>query len=111
MRASLNEVLQQASSPLLQSQEKVETLWRDIQQFFKDRQDAGGIRQTAIAACGRCVSLLQNVPARDGQAYKEFVYAVACRVAQAAREGGLAISDAEQALLREVAGALGLPRA
>jgi hypothetical protein len=124
MRKSLKEVLQHASSPLLQqlhqqlqSQEKAEALWREIQRFFKDRQDTVAIRQTAIAACQRCVLLLNKAPAQESQAYKEFVYAMARRVAEAAREGGFlgtggqAISEAEQALLKELSSVLGIPGA
>lgn len=124
MRRSLHEVLQQASSPLLQdlrqqvqSRGKAEAFWRDIQQSLKDRQDAAGARQAALVACQHCASLLRNVPVQDGQAYKEFVYTLACRVAEAAREGsmpgagGQAVTAAEQALLKDLASILGLSRA
>jgi UDP-N-acetyl-D-mannosaminuronic acid transferase (WecB/TagA/CpsF family) len=121
MHRSLKEVLQHASSPLLlhlhqqlQSQEKSEALWRDVQRLFKDRQDAVAIRQTAIVACQRCVALLNKAPAQESQAYKEFVYAIARRVAEAAKEGGLlgtggqVLSEAEQALLKELSSVLGI---
>lgn len=124
LRSSLSEALQQASSPLLQSlrqqlqsQGKAQALWRDIQDSLKDRPDAASVRQAALIACQRCVSLLHNAPAQDGLAYREFVYAAARRVAEAAKEGGMqgfggqAITDAEQALLKDLSNALGLPGA
>jgi hypothetical protein len=124
LRTGLKEALQQASSPLLQhlrqqlqAREKAEGLWKDIQHLFQDRQSTSNIRQTAIAACQRCVALLHKAPAQDSQAYKEFVYAIARRVAEAAREGGMlgvggqTLSDAELALLKDVSSALGIPAA
>jgi hypothetical protein len=124
LRTGLKEALQQASSPLLahlrqqlQSREKAEALWKEIQRLFQDRQDASSIRQTAIAACQSCVTLLRNAPVQDSQAYKEFVYALARRVAEAAREGGVLgiggqiLSEAEQTLLKDVSCALGIPAA
>jgi len=124
MRNSLKEVLQKASNPLLQNvrqqlqpQENAEALWQNVQAAFKDRWDAANVRQTAIAACQRCVSLLKKSPAQDAQAYKEFVYTVARKVAEAAKEGGFmgvggkAISDAEQSLLNDISNTLGIPRA
>jgi len=124
LRAGLKEALPQASSPLfqqlrqqLQSREKAESLWRDILRLFHDRQDASSIRQTAIAACQRCVALLEKAPAQDSLAYKEFVVTLARRVAEAAKEGGLlgigghTLSEAEQALLKDVSRSLGMPTA
>lgn len=124
LRAGLREAFPQASSPLfqrlhqqLQSQEKAESLWRDILRLFHDRQDASSVQQTALAACQRCVALLDRAPAQDSQAYKAFVYTLARRVAEAAREGGLLgiggqyLSEAEQTLLKDVSSALGMPTA
>ncbi len=124
MRNSLKDVLQKASNPLLQtvrqqlqSQENAEAIWRDVQNSFKDRWDAANVRQTAIAACQRCVSLLKKSSAQDAQSYKEFLYAVARKVAEAAKEGGFmgvggkAISEAEQSLLSDISNTLGIPRA
>lgn len=124
MRNSLKDVLQKTSNPLLQtvrqhlqSQENAEALWRDVQSSFKDRWDAANVRQTAISACQRCVSLLKKSPAQDAQAYKEFLSTIARKVAEAAKEGGFmgvggtAISETEQSLLNDISNTLGIPRA
>lgn len=124
MRNSLKDVLQKTSNPLLQtvrqhlqSQENAEAIWRDVQTSFKDRWDAANVRQIALSTCQRCVSLLKKSSAQDAQAYKEFVYTVARKVAEAAKEGGFmgiggkAISDAEQSLLNDISNTLGIPHA
>ena len=126
MRNSFKETLQATTNPLLQNlnqhlkdQEKVENLWQDVGHVFRDRWDAANVRQTAIAACQQVVSQLKKIPTQDAQTYKEFVYATARKVAEATKEGGIlgiggnksTISEAEQSLLNDIAGALELPRA
>jgi hypothetical protein len=126
MRDSFKEALQATTNPTIQNmgqylkdQEKVTGLWQDVGHVFRDRWDAANVRQTAIASCQQAVALLKKASPQEAQAYKEFVYSTAKRVAEAAREGGFLgigasksnISEAEQSLLNDVARALELPRA
>ena len=81
---------------------------------FGDRWDAANVRQTAIASCQQAVTLLQKISPQDGQAYKDFVYTTALRVAEAAKEGGfmgiggVAVSAEEKSLLNDISRALGV---
>ncbi len=124
MRNSMKEALQGVKSPTLQNlnkslqkQETAEALWKSAEYAFRDRWDAANVRQIAITTAQQTVALLKKVPAQDAQAYKEFVYATALKVAEASKEGGAmgmrgqAISEAEQSLLNDVAKALELPQA
>ena len=124
MRNSFKTTLQGTNNPTLQnlhqqlqSQERTEVLWQDVEHSFKDRWDAANVRKTAMAACQEALVLLKRVSPQDVQAYKDFVYSTAYKVASAAKEGGFmgiggkAISDAEMELLNDIASALGLPRA
>lgn len=125
MRNSFKEALQKTTNPTLQNlrqhlqaQETSEALWQDVGHAFKDRWDAANVRQTAIAACQQCATLLRKSSPQDAQAYKDFVYSTAQRVAEATKEGGFlgiggtkAVSDAEQSLLNDISRTLGVSRA
>jgi len=124
MRTCFKETLQTTTSPTLQAmrqqlqgKEQLESLWNTAGYAFRDRWDAANVRQTALASCQQCVTLLKKVPSEDALAYKEFIYSAAQRVASAAKEGGVlgfhgqAISEAEQTLLNDISNTLGLPRA
>ena len=125
LRNSFKEVLQQTNNPLLQniyqhvqSQESTQALWEDVEHAFKDRWDAANVRQTALAACQQCVTLLKKASPQDAQAYKDFVYSTARRVAEASKEGGFlglkgakTISESERSLLNDISRTLGVPRA
>ncbi len=125
MRNSFKEVLQKTTNPMLQKlhqhlqpQESIQALWEDVGRVFKDRWDAASARQTAVTACQQCVTLLKKSSPQDAQAYKEFVYSTAQRVAEASKEGGFlgmggakTISDAEQSLLNDISRTLGVSRA
>lgn len=124
MRDSFKEVLQTTSSPTLQAvhqqlqnKDRLDTLWNSAGNAFRDRWDAANVRQMAIASCQQCAKLLKKIPAAEAQAYKEFVYTVSRKVAEAAREGGVmgfggqAISEPEQSLLNDISRTLELPRA
>lgn len=124
MRTCFKENLQTTANPTLkalhqqfQGKDQVESLWSSAGYAFRDRWDAANVRQTALASCQQCMTLLKKVPAADAQAYKEFIYSAAQSVASAAKEGGVmgfrgqAISEAEQSLLNDISNTLGLPRA
>lgn len=125
MRNSFTEVLQKTTNPVLQqlsqhlqSQEAAQALWEDAGNIFKDRWDVANVRQTAMNSCQQCVALLKKVSPQDAQAYKEFVYSSAQRVAEASKEGGFlglggakTISEAEQSLLNDISRTLEIARA
>jgi hypothetical protein len=125
---TLNEALgQHATNPLLK--EIGETLKRvvdlgvsgQVQQIKESmvgqKVDQQTARSTALASCQQAVSILQKAPPQDAMTYKEMVYLVARKVAEAAREGGFlgiaggqTISPSEQALLNDLASTLGMQR-
>ena len=100
----------------LQDQDTLETMWEDAGYAFADKWDAANVRQTAIAACQQAVALLKKMPAQDAQSYKDFIYAAALKVAQAAKEGGfmgvggVSVSAEEKSLLSDISRSLGLQR-
>ncbi len=92
----------------------MEAIWSNAGQAFRDRWDAANVRQTALTACQQVLPLLNKVPVQDALAYKEFVYNLAQKVAEAGKEGGFlgigsqTLSDTERDLLKDVSGMLGL---
>lgn len=110
------------SNPMLRQlgqhiQGNMESIWDDAGHAFKDRWDAANIRQTTLNACQQAGTLLNKVSPQDAISYKEFVYSVAQKVAEAAKEGGFmgigagqTISPPEEALLKDLANTLGLQR-
>lgn len=121
LRKCMTEGLQGSSQPVLasirqhmQNQNTLEAIWEDAGHAFGDRWDAANVRKTAILSCQQALSLLKKISAQDAQAYKQFVYATAFNVAQAAKEGGFmgvggeAISTEEQTLLNEISKTLGM---
>lgn len=121
LRKSMTEGLQAARQPLLvnmrqhlQSQNALEAIWEDAGHAFHDRWDAANVCQTAITSCQQAVTLLKKIPPQDAQAYKDFVYTTALKVAQAAKEGGfmgiggVAVSAEEKSLLNDISRTLGV---
>jgi hypothetical protein len=51
---------------------------------------------------------LVKVPPEEGLAYKKWVLAIGLKVAEAAKENGVAVSDPEKAALAEISSALGI---
>jgi uroporphyrinogen-III synthase len=49
------------------------------------------------------------VPPDEAEAYKKWLLQIGEKVAEAAKEHGVVVSDPEKAALDEIAGALGLP--
>ncbi len=65
------------------------------------------LRQQGVGRIGEAVGLLMAKATPDEvEDYRRFVLSVADRVAKAHREGGESISDAEQAAIDEIRGAL-----
>jgi len=72
------------------------------------RSDQGGYRTKTLEACRAAATALAKVPPEEAQAYKGWVLAIGNRVAEASREGGVAVSEPEKAALAEITGALGV---
>jgi len=98
----------------LQSQETMETIWEHAGHAFSDRWDATNVRQVALQACQQAATLVKKLSTQDAQAYKDFLYSTALKVAEAAREGGfmgvggIAVSAEEKSLLNDISRALGV---
>ena len=66
------------------------------------------LKQNGLQHLADAVALLeQKATAEEVAGYKRFVLAVADKVANAHREGGVSVSDAEQAAIDEIAATLG----
>lgn len=91
---------------------------RQIKESMIGQQvDPGVAKSTIETSCRQVVSVLRKASPQDAMAYREMVYNVAHKVAEAAREGGFlgisggqAISKPEQDLLNNLAGMLGIQR-
>jgi hypothetical protein len=59
-----------------------------------------------MTACQTAAAALNKAAAEDAVEYRTWVLAVGQKVAEAAKEGGVLFSQAEQALLKEIEGAL-----
>lgn len=125
---SLHSLLNQnAASPLMralaQSGQRVMDSARsgNPQQVLNDlagpSRDPMVCRTEALDSCHQASAILRNTPPQDVSEYKQFVFNMAQKVAEAASEGGFLsmgggsrVSPAEADLLREIAGALGMQR-
>lgn len=72
------------------------------------RNDQGGYRAKTLEACRSAATALANVPPEEAEACKSWVMAIGMKVAEASKEGGVAVSEPEKAALAEIAGALGV---
>ena len=84
-----------------------------IKDLIKRQQDAwkhdqAGYRGKTLEACRSAAMALSKVPADEALAYKNWVLAIGMKVAEAAKEHGVAVSDPEKAALAEISGALGV---
>lgn len=73
------------------------------------KQDQMGYRSRTIEACKSAAAALSAVPPDEAEAYKKWLLQIGEKVAEAAKEHGVVVSDPEKAALAEIAGALGLP--
>ena len=64
-------------------------------------------KQQAVEACQTAATALSKAAAEDAEAYRTWVLAVGQKVAEAAKDSGVLVSDAEKALLKELSDALG----
>jgi hypothetical protein len=87
-------------------QPKAKDLIKEQQNLL--RQDQMSYRSRTVAACRSAANALSTVPPDEAEAYKMWLLQIGERVAEAAKEHGVAVSDPEKAALDEIAGALGL---
>ncbi len=74
-------------------------------------RSAAKMKQGGLQHLRDAIALLeQKATAKELAAYKRFVLVVADKVANAHREGDVAVSDSEQAAIDEIAEALGVER-
>jgi hypothetical protein len=88
-----------------------DTLLSDLQSSTAPEET----RTTAITACQAVPALLNRVTPNEAAAYKQFILSTANKVAEATDEGDVIgvrqekVSQAEQSLLKDLKGALGVP--
>lgn len=73
------------------------------------KQDQMAYRTRTIEACKSAATALSAVPPDEAEAYKKWLLQIGEKVAEAAKEHGVVVSDQEKTALDEIAGALGLP--
>jgi hypothetical protein len=72
------------------------------------KHDQSGFRSKTIEACTGASAILSKTTAEEAIAYKKWVMAIRQKVAEAAIEHGVAVSEQEKAVLSEVSAAFGL---
>jgi hypothetical protein len=72
------------------------------------RHDQAGYRTKTIEAARSASEALSKVSSEEAAAYKKWVLAIGMKVAEAAKEHGVAVSDPEKAVLNEISGAFGI---
>ncbi|MDI6719838.1 MAG: hypothetical protein QMD46_09540 [Methanomicrobiales archaeon] len=87
-------------------QPRAKELIKEQQNLLK--QDQMGYRNRTIEACRSAAAALSVAPPEEAEAYKKWLLEIGEKVAGAAKEHGVAVSDPEKAALDEIAGALGL---
>jgi hypothetical protein len=87
-------------------QSRVKDLMKDQQNAWK--HDQTGYRKKTLDSCRSATTALAKVPQEEGLAYKKWVLAIGLKVAEAAKENGVAVSDPEKEALSEISVALGI---
>ncbi|MDD1710737.1 MAG: hypothetical protein LUQ37_07530 [Methanoregulaceae archaeon] len=84
-----------------------------LQELAKKQQaalkhDKAGYRAHTMEACRLAATALTKVPPEEALAYKNWVLGIGLKVAEAAKEHGIAVSDPEKAVIAEISSALGV---
>jgi hypothetical protein len=87
-------------------QSKAKDLIKQQEDLFK--HDKSGFRSKTIEACTSASAILSKTITEEAIAYKQWVLAIGQKVAEAAKEHGVAVSEAEQTVLGEVSAAFGM---
>jgi hypothetical protein len=88
----------------MQSEERA--LVKEQQDLMK--HDQTGYRNSTIEAAKAASAALSRVAPDEAMAYKKWALAIGRKVAEAAKEHGVAVSDPEKAVLDEIAEAFGI---
>lgn len=78
------------------------------QQQDQIKHDQSGFRSKTIEACTSASEILSKTMPDEVIAYKTWVLAIGQKVAEAAKEHGVAVSEPEKAVLNEVSAAFGI---
>jgi len=103
-QASNANALVSALAVELQAQAKA--IVKDEESAFK-HSDPVSYKGKAVEACQSAAAALSKASTEDAEAYRTWVLAVGQKVAEAAKDGGVLVSDQEKALLKELGEALG----
>jgi hypothetical protein len=87
-------------------QSRAKELIKQQQDMFK--HDKSGYRSKTIEACTSASAILSKTTPEEAIAYKTWVLAIGQKVAEAAKEHGVAVSEPEKAVLSEVSAAFGM---
>ena len=91
---------------LAEIQFRIKDLMKDQQNAWK--HDQAGYRTKTLDACRSAATSLAKIHPEEGLAYKKWVLAIGMKVAEAAKENGVAVRDPEKAALAEISSALGI---
>ena len=89
----------------LELQQQAKQLMKEQQNLFKQNQ--ANYKSMTIEACTTAVSTLSKTTPDEAKAYKQWVVNLGQKVAEAAKEHGVAVTDQEKAALNEISTALG----
>jgi hypothetical protein len=103
-QAGSSNALVSALAVELQAQAKA--IVKDEESAFK-HSDPATYKGKAVETCKSAAAALSKTSAEDAGAYRTWVLAVGQKVAEAAKDGGVLVSDQEKALLKELCEALG----
>ncbi len=87
-------------------QSKAKDIVKEQQILIK--HDQARYRDETIQACKLAAKALSKVPPGEAVAYKKWIMAIGQKVAEAAKEHGVAVSEPEKIALNEIKTALGL---
>lgn len=94
------------SALAVELQAKAKAIVKDEEDAFK-HSDPASYKGKAVEACHITAAALSKASAEDATAYRTWVLAVGQKVAEAAKDSGVLVSDQEQAVLKELSEALG----
>jgi hypothetical protein len=89
------------SALAVELQAQAKAIAKDEESAFK-QSDPASYKGKAIEACQTAAAALSKASVEDAGAYRTWVLAVGQKVAEAAKEGGVLVSEQENALLKEM---------
>jgi hypothetical protein len=87
-------------------QSRAKELVKEQEQEFK--KDQAGYRGRTLEACRAAAAALSKISPEEAESYKKWALAIGQKVAEAAKEHGVAVSEPEKAALGEISAALGI---